>query len=78
MLDHHLLPPPAVANDNLEIIGPDDDPVRVLWALREHLALLRQENARTGELLRCPKARRHYEEGRAAEQALLWWYFRPR
>ncbi len=66
---------PAVANANLPLLRPGQDPAATLARVRLVLQWLRQENARRGLLLDRPEWRRYYEEGLALERALVRKYF---
>jgi hypothetical protein len=70
--------PPVAANENIPILGPGADPAEELAIVRFLLARMRRHNARHGTLLACPQRRQHYEEARALERAIVWWYFRER
>jgi hypothetical protein len=67
---------PRPANENICLIPQGTDPVRVLEIVRGYLERIRRKNAHGGCLLSCPQERRHWEEARALEQAILWRYFR--
>jgi hypothetical protein len=69
---------PAAANENIPLIGKNDDPRAVLIVMREVLAEWRQATARDARLVRCPEARRRCNDTRALEQAIPWKYFRRR
>jgi len=66
--------PPAASNDNIPVMPPWADPFAVLEDVRRHLSEMRRENAASGLLLRCPRARRKFAEVNAMQDCILYWW----